>query len=419
MSMTVRSLRSLTRQITYDHKNRAELFTKLELRQQSAVILMLSRYVQGQLLKQLSKTILLPILESLEPDDATDLLQTLPKRKQSELVTELSKELRSKISLLLQFDPQTAAGLMSLNYIQIDHNQKIADIGNEIHIHESRTGKLPIILVMVDGKLGGYLPVQTLVSANPHDRAREYVESIAGLKHTAGYQAVIDHFLDHPHKKAVVLAENDAILGVIYSDDVLRAFHEREASNLYDFAGVSNEETVFGTIKQKVQYRYKWLIINLGTAFMASLIVGMFNETIAKYVLLAVYMPIVAGMGGNAATQTLAVMVRGIALNQISLENAWPTLRREVLAALIHGVITGVLVAAVVLIFNRDFEIALILAVAMVANLVVAGFFGTLVPLVMTKLGKDPATSATIFITTATDVLGFLVFLGLATLMLR
>ena len=129
-------------------------------------------------------------------------------------------------------------------------------------------------------------------------------------------------------------------------------------------------------------------------------------------------MPIVAGMGGNAATQTLAVLVRGIALNQIDLATALPALKKEVGAALINGLINGVLVAGVVIIFNRDVKVALILAAAMVANLIVAGFFGTLVPLIMSKLKKDPATSATIFITTATDVLGFMVFLGLATLIL-
>ena len=145
---------------------------------------------------------------------------------------------------------------------------------------------------------------------------------------------------------------------------------------------------------------------------------GRFEPVLSKYVLLAVYMPIVAGMGGNAATQTLAVLVRGIALRQIELRTALKTLRNELGASLINGLINGVLVALVVVIINRDIKIALILAMAMVINLLVAGFFGTLVPLIMQKLGKDPATSATIFITTATDILGFMAFLGLATIIL-
>jgi magnesium transporter len=130
-------------------------------------------------------------------------------------------------------------------------------------------------------------------------------------------------------------------------------------------------------------------------------------------------MPIVAGMGGNSATQTLAVLVRGIALGQIDLATCLPTLKKELAAALINGLINGVLVAAVVLIFNHDVKVAFILAMAMITNLLVAGFFGTIVPVIMAKLKKDPATSATIFITTATDVLGFLAFLGLATVVLK
>lgn len=417
--MTKRSLRSLAHQLTYAPKERAELFATLELQQQVGVLPLLSRYVQAQLLEALPKKILLPVLESLDPDDVTDLLQTVSKKKQTSLVTELSNELQTKIALLLQFDPRTAAGLMSLNYIQVQPLDPIKKIVQDIHVHEKRTGKMPVVLILDGGKLLGFLPIQQLVFARSSDQATKYLQKIPSIRHTAGYRAVVNHFLEHPHKKAVVLGDNDAILGVLYSDDILRAFHEREASTLYDFAGVSGEETVFGSVKQKIKYRYKWLIINLATAFLASFVVGLFNDTISKYVLLAVYMPIVAGMGGNSATQTLAVMVRGITLNQISLENAVPTLKREVAAALVHGLLTGTLVALVVLVLNRDPLMAFILTLAMIANLVVAGFFGTLVPLIMVKLGKDPATSATIFITTATDVLGFLAFLGLATMLLQ
>ncbi len=412
------SIRSLVHDVTYDSRNRAAVFAGIEPEQQPVVILRLSRYVQSQLMNELKRDMILPILEHLDPDDATDLIQTLPKAKQKELVTVLSEELQNKVSLLLQFDPKTAAGLMSLNYIQVNTNQRVSEIADQIHIHEQRTGKYPTILVLEDGKLAGYVPLNELIFAKPGDFARDHLKKITSVKHTASYDSVINHFLDHPHKKVAVIGDNDNILGILYSGDVLRALQEKEASTLYDFAGVSNEETVFGSIKQKVRYRYKWLIINLGTAFLASATVSLFHDTISKYVLLAVYMPIVAGMGGNAATQTLAVLVRGIALNQIDLATALPALKKEVGAALINGLINGVLVAGVVIIFNRDVKVALILAAAMVANLIVAGFFGTLVPLIMSKLKKDPATSATIFITTATDVLGFMVFLGLATLIL-
>lgn len=419
MTALSRSHKQLIRQLTYRPQQRRELFVALELVEQARVLLLLSTHVQRALLKTLNNQELLPILAYVDPDDATDLLQLLPASRQKTLLTDLTDERQKDISLLLQFDPKTAAGLMSINYIQVEATDTVAEVADAIHLHEKRTGKFPIVLVLEQGKLIGYVPDHRLIFSTASDKISQYLHSISAISHTASSEKVLEHFLQHPHSKVAVLRENGAILGILYADDVLRIAKEQQGSNLYDFAGVNTEESVFDSIRKKVRSRYKWLIINLGTAFLAAFTVSLFEDTISKYVLLAVYMPIVAGMGGNAATQTLAVLVRGIALHQIDLATAMPALRRELGAALVNGVINGLLVAAIVLMFNRDLMIALVLAMAMVVNLLVAGFFGTLIPLIMTKLGKDPATSATIFITTATDVLGFLAFLGLATILLR
>jgi len=160
------------------------------------------------------------------------------------------------------------------------------------------------------------------------------------------------------------------------------------------------------------------LIINLATAFLAASVVSLFQETISAFVLLAVYMPIVAGMGGNAGTQTLAVVVRGLALKEIELKTAKRVIINEIIAGGINGIINGILVAAVAILWNKNPMFGLVIGLAMVINLIIAGFFGAIVPLIMKQLGKDPASSATIFITTATDVFGFLSFLGLATILL-
>lgn len=401
-----------------EDKNRAELFATLPLEEQAETVDKLPKSTQKELLINLPKEKSLMLLEHLDPDDATDMLQLLPKNLRDDLLRELGEELQRVITLLLEFDPQSASRLMSLDYIQADVDDTIEEITSFIRTHEKNTGKVPEVLVLEEGKLKGFLPIQRLITGSPHDKARDYIKRIETIKSNTKRKAVIKTFMEKQHQKLVVINETGNILGIIYSDDVLRAIHEKEASTLYDFAGVSNEETIFGSVKQKVRYRYKWLMINLATAFLAAFTVSLFEDTISKYVLLAVYMPIVAGMGGNAATQTLAVIVRGIALKQIDLATAWPTLKKELQAALINGLINGVLVAGVVIAFNRDLGVALILAAAMIINLLVAGFFGTLVPLIMERLHKDPATSATIFITTATDVLGFLAFLGLASLLL-
>jgi magnesium transporter len=354
----------------------------------------------------------------MDPDEITDVVQILPARRQKSVIIKLKKHLQQTVELLTQFDPKTAAGLMNIDYIQVTEKDTIAHVAKRFKAHEKRTGRLPAIIVMRGGKVMGYIPGHELGFALPTDTIKQYVHHISTIPHNLSHAETVNHFREHPHNKVVVLGDKKNVLGIIYADDVLHILEDQESASLYDFAGVHDEELVTDTATMKVKHRYKWLIINLGTAFLASFTVSLFDETISKYVLLAVYMPIVAGMGGNAATQTLAVLVRGIALKQIEFRTAWPTLRREVSAGLLNGIINGIIVAAIVIVINHDYRIALILSLAMIVNLVVAGTFGTIVPLLMQKFGKDPAASATVFITTATDVLGFLAFLGLATLIL-
>jgi len=405
--------------LNFAGRKRKELFLTIPEEKRGHILLQVSKHIQFDILSSLENKQIVSIVNELDPDEATDLIQLLPKHRQNKIIQEFKDELKQAVKILNQFDPKTAAGLMNLDYIQVDAKEKILDVAKKFSVHEKRTGRLPAILVLESEKLIGYLPGHELGLAKHTDSIKKHLRNIPSIHYNAPQDEVVHLFRSHPHNKVVVLDKQQNILGVIYSDDVLKALKEDESASLYDFAGVHDEESVTDTIKQKVKNRYRWLIINLGTAFLASFTVGLFYDVLSKYVLLAVYMPIVAGMGGNAGTQTLAVMVRGIALGQIDFKTAWPTLKREVMAGVINGLINGLLVAAIVLFINKDLKVALVLAFAMITNLFVAAFFGTLVPLIMKKLGKDPATSATIFITTATDVLGFLAFLGLATIVLK
>ncbi len=408
----------LAHRISYHPDKRLELFRELSPTEQSALLLHLTKHIQYDLISRLDKREIVSILKHLDNDEATDVLQLLPPRRQKPILRDLSDKLRTDIGLLLTFDPQTAAGLMNLDYIQVDASAPIAKVAAQVKVHEMRTGKLPVILVVRRGKLFGFLPGYRLASSKAEETAGQHSKKIETIAYNARLDEVLDLFRRHPHDKIAVLGDAGNVLGIIFSDDILRVLRERESASLYDFAGVSDEESVFDPVRRKVGFRYKWLMINLATTFLAAFTVSLFDDTIAKYVLLAVYMPIVAGMGGNAGTQTLAVLVRGVALKQITFETLWQTLRSELGAGFVNGLINGLLVALIVTFKDGDARIGLILAAAMVINLIVAAAFGTIVPLIMKKLGKDPASSATIFITTATDVFGFLAFLGLATLLL-
>lgn len=414
----VRKTIALTDFLFRKGKRRTALFLEQPQEQRLTLLRSVTPAVKRDLLMHIPDTELIAILEAVDPDEATDILQVLTRHKREKVLQMVSIEVKESLSTLLEFDPDTAAGLMTLDYIQVGQKDTIASVANQFKKHESRTGRPPVILVLDGNKLVGFMPGHQLGFGRQTELISKYVKRIATISYAASHDEVVRQFHAHPHSKVAVLNDGGDILGIIYSDDVIKLFQDQQASTLYDFAGIRQEESVTDSAKRKAQNRYRWLIINLGTSFLAAFTVSVFEDTLAKYVLLAIYMPIVAGMGGNAATQTLAVLVRGIALKQIDLKTAWKPLRSELGAGLINGIINGILVAAVVILLNGDVKIAIILALAMVINLQVAAFFGTIVPLIMSKLGKDPASSATIFITTATDVLGFLVFLGLATTIL-
>jgi magnesium transporter len=366
--MSKRKTTAIIRQISFDPEKRVDIFRTLSDSEKVEVLYWLTPHIEKDLLTRLNDEEALDLIEKVDPDEATDLLQLIGKRRRTRLIEHLSESLKETISDLLQFDPDTAAGLMTLDYILVDASATIEDVARKFKAHERKTGRLPVVLALRDGKLTGFLPGHELGFVRKSERITNYIKKVPVIPHAADHDEVIDLFRSHPHNKVVVLDDNKNVMGIIYSDDVLQLMHEQEASTLYDFAGIHDEESVTDSAGRKIRYRYKWLIINLGTAFLAAFTVNLFQDTLSKFVLLAVYMPIVAGMGGNAATQTLAVMVRGISQRQIDRSTALRTLKNEMGAGFVNGSINGVLVAAIVILLNHDYKIALILALAMVVG---------------------------------------------------
>lgn len=409
----------LLHDITYKPSKRLELLSAQSAAIQASLISALSPHIQRQITSKLDQESLVAILEHLDPDHATDILQLLPAKTQKALLTQVNQNLKEEITFLLAFDPKTAAGLMNLDYVQVDIQSTIADVIERLEDHESRTGRIATVLVLDQERLAGIIPTARLPLAKPHQSVRDHLKKIPTINHHAKHHQVINLFRHHPHNKAAVLGEKGNVVGIIYSDDVLKLLHDQASASLYDFAGVSTEETLHDSARRKIRFRYKWLMLNLATAFLAATTVGLFEETLAKHVILAVYMPIVAGMGGNAGTQTLAVLVRGLSNSpNIPRSVVLNTLINELGSGLFNGLLNGTIVTLIVWLINGNLLIGLVLGAAMVINLLVASLFGTLVPVMMKSLGKDPASSATILISTATDVFGFIAFLGLATLML-
>ncbi len=393
-------------------------FRRIPLNQQGFVLLNLPRRIQRYLLHRLNYRELIEIVDYLDPDSAVDLLQNTQRNKRKKIIKKLNNVIKEKVEYLLKFNPKTAAGMMSLDYLEVDRDLTFKEIPPLLRKHERRTGRVPTILIVTEGFLLGELPNHLIGLAKKNEKINKYIKKIPQLKYNEDQNQVIETFKKHPHTKIAVLDEDNSILGIIYSDDIIDLIQRRNLDKLNSFAGINEEEDVLDPPLIKVRNRYKWLMLNLGTAFLAASVVALFENTIATFTLLAIYMPIVAGMGGNAGTQTLAVVIRGITLKEIELKTARQVIINEMLAGGLNGLINGLIVAIIALVWNHSPLLGLIVGIAMIINLIIAGLFGAIIPLIMKRLGKDPATSATIFITTATDVCGFFVFLGLASLIL-
>lgn len=410
--------RKLLSQLTTSRSTRLLLFRGLENTRQGFILLKLSTRIQKDLLAQLDNDEILSLLNPLDPDKATDIIQVLPESRAKQITERLNEAVKEKVEFLLKFNPKAAAGLMNLNYIIIQKNTKLDKVIDELSEYEKKTGKFPSILVVEGGKLVGELLGSSLALHRTNEISDKNIRKVPVIHYNSEVTKVVNSFVKNPHNKVVVMDQDDSVLGIIHSNDILQLIDKNAMRDLYGFAGVSREESALDSALTKVKYRYKWLIINLGTAFLAAAVVGLFEGTIAKFALLAIYMPIVAGMGGNAATQTLAVTVRGLVMKEVDLKTGRSLIINEMIAGLVNGVINGLIVAFIAVVFNHSPALGLVIGTAMIVNLITAGFFGALVPMIMKSLGKDPASSATIFITTATDVIGFFVFLGLASVVL-
>lgn len=414
-----RILSDHARVLTYRPDERMNLFRALSTTEQSAAFLELTPHIQQVILRQLTLNEIVEILDNMDMLQVEHVLSRVVNVKYREkIIKKLKAEIREKIDVFLRFHPQATLALINFNYLFLPDTLTIGEAANIIDEHYEETGKYPEILIHEKGQLLGEVPFAALVRERNTTQLKKFVQPIATISYQADITKIISVISSTNSKKIVMLDHDTSVLGIIYADAVKPLFAKLPAESLYDFAGVEESEGVNDSVLSKVKHRYKWLIINLGTGFLAASVVSLFENALSQLVLLAIYMPIIAGMGGNAATQTLAVMVRGIAVGEVSLKNSFRPIMNEVGAGLINGLINGILVAIVAVLWNKSPLLGLVLGIAMVCNLLIAGFFGAFIPLLMKSLGKDPATSATIFITTATDVFGFFIFLGLATVIM-
>ncbi|HEX9162372.1 MAG TPA: magnesium transporter [Thermoanaerobaculia bacterium] len=360
------------------------------------------------------------ICSSSAPDDAADLLDALDDERRERILELLGATQSAKLESLLEGEEETAGSLMNTEFLALDENFTAAQSIEAIRQYPRKETFFYVYCVDEGGHLVGVLSLRNLILASATAHLKDLmVQSVVRTQVDSPPEEVAQIVSKYDLLSVPVVDLQNRLVGVVTVDDVIDVIQEQAEEDLLHLAGVAAEERVTTPARQSFKMRFPWLAINLATAFLASWVVSWFQGTIAKWAALAVFMPIVAGMGGNAGTQTLTVFVRGLALGEVEWSNGFRAIRKEALVGLGNGLANGLLTTAVVGLWTGDWIMATILLLAMVANLIIAGVAGGLVPLALERYGFDPAIASSIFVTTFTDVGGFFSFLGLATLALR
>ncbi len=387
------------------------------------------KYLKG-VIDELESEDLVEVVEELDSDDATDLIQDIEeidKQKADEILSNINKEDREEIKKLKRYDEEEAGAHMQTELFSASIDETVEESIQRLKSLK-KSGELEnvhqLYIVGTFGKLMFSIPLEDLLT---FDFNKTYKEIIKG--HEDEFKPIFIHDTDNIHEVARTFREHDLsavavvnsqneLIGRITSDDIYDILQESATEQIYNLAGVDDEAEEEENIFEAGKKRGVWLFVNLLTAILASFVIQAFDATIQSYVALAVLMPIVASMGGNAGTQTLTVTVRQLALGDIELSNAKETIKKEVVLSLLNGFVFAFVLGIIAYVWFKESMLGFVIGASMVINLFMAGFFGAMIPLVLKRLHIDPAVGSTVILTTVTDVVGFFSFLGLASIFL-
>lgn len=399
-------------------KERRLLWSMVSSDNEADVLQELGDDVQAEILSTMDTSEVLAISESLETDDLADMMQLLPERIMHELLRSMDHQNRERLEKVLSYPEDTAGGLMNTDTITVRPDISIEAALRYLRRHD----ELPemtdsLFVVSRKDSFIGTLPLRTMLVSDPTATVREMmITETHAIEADMEDSKVAQLFEQEDLVSAPVVDENNKLLGRITIDDVVDVIREDADHSLMSMAGLDEDEDTFAPIMKTTRRRAVWLGINLITAFIASAVIGVFEDTIEKVVALAVLMPIVASMGGIAGSQVLTLMIRGQALGHVERANAGWLLNRELVVGTLNGILWALVVAAIAVVWFQDMTIGVIIACAIIINLFAAALAGTLLPIILKAWGIDPALAGSVLLTTITDVVGFLAFLGLATL---
>lgn len=400
----------------YDDDELKELCQKLDDEELAGILEESELKTQLRMIKLLDNNRVLKLFGYMSKDDIVDILGETNVGKAKELINLMKEGDKKIIKQLLGYRDDCAGGIMTTEYIALNSNLIIEDAIKKIKEIAPKTELIDTIFVVNKNKeLIGTAELRDILVAPESQKLEEITnEHFVYVEPETDQEEVALLASKYDLTAIPVLNKKRAMLGIITIDDIVDVLVEEQTEDVLKMGGVAQEETLDSTLKESIKLRLPWLFVNLITAFLASMTVKSFESTIAQVVALSSIMSIITGMGGNAGTQTVSIIIRNIAMGKVELKDAWKLLGKQILLGLINGAVIGLVTGIIVSIIYGNMYLGVIVFLAMTANLIISGICGILIPLILQKLKIDPALSSSIFLTTATDVLGFFVFLSLA-----
>ena len=399
-------------------KQRKFLFSLLETNEEGDVLFELGEEIQQDLISEISNDELSEAVKELELDEIVDILQNLPEERTKNILSKMSLRDRKRIEEGLEYPDDTAGGLLNTDVISVRPHHSLELVLRYLRNQEElpeNTDK--IFVVSKDDVYVGELSISKIITSDPSLIVREIMDTdILPLEATQNDKEVAIFFERNDLVSSAVIDEEKKLLGRITIDDVVDVIREDADQNFLGMAGVA--EDTFAPPGRAAKSRVFWLSMNLITAFIASLTINIFQDVLDKVVYLAILMPIVASMGGVAATQTLTIVLRGLTLEQINASNLNWLFKRELAVSILNGIVLSIFVGLTTFIWFEEIILSFLISTALIINLISSVIAGIFVPLILRKLNQDPAIAGSVVVTTVTDVIGFLSFLGLATIFL-
>ena len=402
------------------HGPREQLWELVAPEDHGETLVQVNDEVRAGLIDDMGSDALVAATEGLDADDLADLIRDLPGGVIQEVLGAMDQQNRDRLISVLHYPEDSAGGLMNVDVVTVRADVTLDTVLRYLRLHiEIPDTTDSLFVVDREDHFQGVLPLRTLLTSDPDLTVAEVMDSdIAAIAADMPDTEVAKLFENHNLVSAPVLNETGKLIGRITIDDVVDVIREDADHSLLSLAGLDEEDDTFAPVVKSARRRAVWLGINLCTAFLASWVIGLFQATIEQVVALAVLMPIVASMGGIAGSQTLIIVIRGLALGQIGVSNARWLMYKEISVSALNGVAWAVVVAVISAVWFKNANIGYIIGAALIINLLCAAVAGMSIPFLLTRLKIDPAHAGTVILTTVTDVVGFMVFLGLGTLFL-